>query len=154
MIPNDKFINESTVNYRCSKSTREKPCNYAPGVRIFLIEELKRVYVHLKAIEVSSKKILLDQAFSLCKFDKQAFDVLINIVFDIMINHINFKLSCPFKQGVYESLPFKQNFGIFLNLFQLNQPQKYTAVLKGIFENKLVTFFVYEITFEIVEIIE
>lgn len=98
LTPNEKIINESKVNNRCTTHSKEKPCIFAPGVRLFIIEDLKRVYVQLKAIDVSNKRVILDQAFSLCMFDKQAFDVLIKAVLDIMINHISFKLTCPFKK--------------------------------------------------------
>lgn len=91
-------MNESILSIRCTTHTREKPCIYAPAARLFLIQEVKRLYVHLRAVDVNSKRIIMDQVFSVCNFEKQTFDVLIKVIFDILVNHISFKLSCPFKK--------------------------------------------------------
>ena len=57
-------------------------------------------------------------------------------------------------KGLYETYPFKQNYGVFLNLFPLNEPQKYTGTLKGTLGKKLEVLLIYEISFEIVEVNE
>jgi hypothetical protein len=62
------------------------------------------------------------------------------------------KLINPHHQGVYETYPFKQDFGIFLNLFPLNQPQRYVAVLKGKVGKKIETVITWTLNFEIVEV--
>lgn len=98
LTPNEKFVNESVLNIRCTTHTREKPCIYAPAVRLILIQEIKRLYVQIKAIDFNSKRVIMEQMFSMCTFEKQVFDVLIKVIFDILVNHINFKLSCPFKK--------------------------------------------------------
>lgn len=64
---------------------------------MFVIKEITRVYVHFKAIDVTNKKVILDQTISICN-DKLTFEVLIKVFIDLIKKNMNFQLKCPFKK--------------------------------------------------------
>lgn len=118
------------------------------------------------------KKVFMDQAFTICN-DKLTFELLIKVFLDVIKKNINFKLVCPFKKvsvqvnyfflrefrklnfyfkGLYEVYPFKQNYGVFLNLFPLHHSQRYEVTIRGVVGKKMEIALLCIGEFEIVEV--
>jgi hypothetical protein len=98
LIVNEKYINESNVNIQCEVHTRVKPCIYAPAIKFFLTQDVARVYVQIKAMDVIKNRVILDQLLNICMFDNQSFDVLIKVIFERLKEHVSFPVKCPFKK--------------------------------------------------------
>jgi tRNA threonylcarbamoyladenosine modification (KEOPS) complex Pcc1 subunit len=86
------------VSVHCEVHTRKKPCIYAPSIKLFLTQDVARVYLQIKATDVNKNKAILEQILNVCMFETQVLDVLIKVVLDRLKNHISFPLSCPFKK--------------------------------------------------------
>lgn len=86
------------MTFKCDVSTREKPCEYAPAVKINLVQDLERPYLHFKQIDLIKDKIVLDQVVSLCMFHTATIDMFIKIIIDSIKKNINFNIACPFKK--------------------------------------------------------
>ncbi|KAG5675094.1 hypothetical protein PVAND_005026 [Polypedilum vanderplanki] len=151
LIANEKFINESKLSIQCEINIRKNPCIYAPTIMVVLKQDINRVYAQIKAKDVNSNKIILDQLLNICMFESQTLDLLIKVVLDLLKNHLSFPIKCPFKKGKYETYAFKQDYGVFVNLFPINQPQRYTALIKAKIGKKLEAIVNLSLDFEIVE---
>lgn len=139
------------MKIKCDVNTEENPCEYSPGVRLRILEDISRPYLHFQHIDVKNSKVVFDQVIILCLFDSTSMDVFMKLILDQIKKSMSVAV-CPVKKGVVQFYPYKQNYGMLLNFLSLNQPQRHVAILKNRYGKKKVeTFMTYIVDFIIVE---
>lgn len=94
--------------------------------------------------------------------------MFVNPGLEMLKKNINFVMACPFRkvkvlirlfplnsesfQGFYEIKSFHYPTGLVLNLFSLNQTNRYIATVKNRFMKTMEDIFVYQYEFDVLEI--
>lgn len=98
---NSKYINESTVSWKCEVNSRTQPCNFSPHLTFFLLTELKRPYLHFKGIERATNRTFMEQFVDLCAVYKAGFGfmgIFVQVFMEVTKGYVNFDFKCPLKK--------------------------------------------------------
>ena len=122
MYANEKFINESEVKESCEVNTRDNPCKYTPTLKYFMKSELKKPWLTVKGVIVSTNITFIDQTLNLCIVDKFPMaNIFINTFYELLRKNINFEMKCPFEPvSMNNNRRLNPNLIIFRNFIKLN----------------------------------
>lgn len=169
---NEKFVANAETNTLCAVNTRENPCQTTPYVNMTLLKDLTRPYIQVIGRDVQSGRKVLEQTVNICRITSMpGLDILLKLLLELIKDNVNFQIACPFRkvtqpfvvvhracnqiidfQGYYQLKSYQNTKGLLLNLFPVNQTQRYSATVKARVGKSIEDIYTYTLDIDVVEI--
>lgn len=104
----EKYATRIDVKPPCPVNTRARPCQYFPALKINLVKDLARPYLHVQGKDLVSNTTTMEQVVSICTlFNNPGMDIFINMALEMLKDSIDFKMACPFKKVKFNPSPIE-----------------------------------------------